>query len=320
MSDHGQIKLGDVATCRVCGAKKSQVEQYQFNGPHGLRAIITLDAGEKAERERDDARARVSELRWEANGLAAENSRVATRCNDALARTAELNASQARLAALAENYRAQLTAEQSRGNDCNMEWSDRLNVSEARVAELEDRLERIAYDRDELREGADRSHWEVSQDARAEIGSLRRALAPFAAVYVSSMDRLPAGSVVVVNGGEGQTPIPVVAFKAARAAVPYAFIVPVLAEVARGVGYALALHGSMTNDLDLVAVPWTDDAGTPEDLVDALGAAIRWTREGDAFGPEHKPHGRIAWKIPLLAGASIDLSVMPRITPGKERP
>ena len=95
-------------------------------------------------------------------------------------------------------------------------------------------------------------------------------------------------------------------------AVPYAFIVPVLAEVARGVGYALALHGSMTNDLDLVAVPWTDDAGTPEDLVDALGAAIRWTREGDAFGPERKPHGRIAWKIPLLAGASIDLSVMPR--------
>ncbi len=96
-------------------------------------------------------------------------------------------------------------------------------------------------------------------------------------------------------------------------AVSYAFIVPVLAQIARKVGYALALHGSMTNDLDLVAIPWIDEAGSPEDLLAALDAAIGWTKDGSASGPERKPHSRLAWIIPLQCGAYIDLSVMPRM-------
>lgn len=31
-------------------------------------------------------------------------------------------------------------------------------------------------------------------------------------------------------------------------------------EVARGCGYAIGLHGSMKRDVDLIAVPWTDEA------------------------------------------------------------
>lgn len=40
----------------------------------------------------------------------------------------------------------------------------------------------------------------------------------------------------------------------------YTFLYPILCEAARACGYALAIHGTMQRDLDLVAVPWVDEA------------------------------------------------------------
>ena len=55
---------------------------------------------------------------------------------------------------------------------------------------------------------------------------------------------------------------------------------PALAEAANAVGYALAVHGSVgrpregkMTDFDLVAVPWTEAAGSPDDLIEAIVAA-----------------------------------------------
>lgn len=78
-------------------------------------------------------------------------------------------------------------------------------------------------------------------------------------------------------------------------------------------GYALAMHGSFTRDLDLIAVPWVDRACEPEHLVrriaDATDLRIQHGSPGD------KPHGRNAWTL-LLPGFAdprwVDLSVMPR--------
>jgi hypothetical protein len=50
----------------------------------------------------------------------------------------------------------------------------------------------------------------------------------------------------------------------------YAAIYPRLREVAREHGYALALHGSLTKDLDLLAVPWVVDADDEATLVRAI--------------------------------------------------
>lgn len=113
-------------------------------------------------------------------------------------------------------------------------------------------------------------------------------------------------------------------------AAAYAALLPDLVRAARDVGYALAPHGSLARDLDLIAVPWTDEAGSAEQLIMRLlsvsGAHLRdgghksaagdaWvTAPGDA--PERKPHGRLAWSLHL--GASnlyLDVSVMPRGTP-----
>ena len=100
----------------------------------------------------------------------------------------------------------------------------------------------------------------------------------------------------------------------------YSCIVPRAQEIARPLGYAIAVHGSMNRDLDLVAIPWVQDAAPAEELHAALIKAFSWCigKEGlkdPGFQREQKPHGRSAWMIPLAAGLSIDLSVMPRIQP-----
>jgi hypothetical protein len=91
----------------------------------------------------------------------------------------------------------------------------------------------------------------------------------------------------------------------------YAALYPALRETARQHGYALALHGSLGRDLDLVAVPWVEDAAHPETLV----AALTETAGGFAVpqAVAEKPHGRVAVVIALgRSGGMIDLSIMPR--------
>lgn len=94
-------------------------------------------------------------------------------------------------------------------------------------------------------------------------------------------------------------------------------LLPELRMAARGSGYAIAIHGTLARDIDLVAIPWTNQADDPDFLVDRLlgviaghvGRAVRhgkWTE---------KPHGRRAVTIiHSHMGGEIDLSVMPRAT------
>lgn len=90
----------------------------------------------------------------------------------------------------------------------------------------------------------------------------------------------------------------------------YASLYPVLREAARDCGYALALHGSLQKDLDVVAIPWVEEAGSESLLVQLLTECA-----GGVLRPERteKPHGRVAWTIELAAqGGYIDLSILPR--------
>lgn len=97
----------------------------------------------------------------------------------------------------------------------------------------------------------------------------------------------------------------------------YATMLPGLQEVARAHGYALAAHGSMKRDFDLIAVPWTADAAAPEVLADAIrdrsgGAFSNYDNNGSVT---EKPHGRRCWCVHFGGGFYIDLSVMPRTEP-----
>lgn len=91
----------------------------------------------------------------------------------------------------------------------------------------------------------------------------------------------------------------------------YCALYPGMAEIARTHGYALAIHGSLGRDMDLICVPWTDAPSEPMDLISEITRkyAIRLIDPE----PEIKKHGRLAWTISIAFGeCAIDLSFMPR--------
>lgn len=95
-------------------------------------------------------------------------------------------------------------------------------------------------------------------------------------------------------------------------------VMPELRLAARGCGYALAVHGSLARDIDLIAIPWAKHADTADLLVarllgvlaGKLGRAVY--RESEWTDREH---GRRAVLF-ILPGMSpeIDFSVMPCVT------
>lgn len=74
----------------------------------------------------------------------------------------------------------------------------------------------------------------------------------------------------------------------------FLWIVPPMQAKARELGYALATHGSMRRDLDLVAIPWTDEAVADLDLLARELQRVACGFEMASYHWEKKPHGRLA--------------------------
>jgi len=115
----------------------------------------------------------------------------------------------------------------------------------------------------------------------------------------------------------------------------YGCIYNIVQEVGIANGYAVAIHGSLARDLDLIAVPWTNDAISDFELIkliaEVLGGECR-NENGfkiglgnDAmYGKDYtpRPHERRAYRIYLgnsfekqdggLITYYIDISVTPR--------
>lgn len=86
---------------------------------------------------------------------------------------------------------------------------------------------------------------------------------------------------------------------------------PKLAEVFRKYGYALAVHGSVANDFDLIAVPWVDNPGSPAEIIAECLATFA-CKFPNQDKPDPRPHGRMAYKLALSFGdCALDISFMP---------
>ena len=83
-----------------------------------------------------------------------------------------------------------------------------------------------------------------------------------------------------------------------------------ITKLARECGYSIAIHGSLKRDVDLVAIPWTEEATGFPTLVGHINAGIDARIIGQ---PENKPHGRVAVVLQIDGYfKAIDLSIMPR--------
>ena len=90
-----------------------------------------------------------------------------------------------------------------------------------------------------------------------------------------------------------------------------------LRERAKDLGDALAIHGSLARDIDLIAVPWTERAHPPASLANGLKQVLEKLYPiGLEVGPsdepaKRKPHGRLCWSWWVRSWTYIDLSVYP---------
>ena len=95
----------------------------------------------------------------------------------------------------------------------------------------------------------------------------------------------------------------------------YCALYPSLAKIAREHGYALAIHGSLGRDMDLVCIPWAKEVSEPDAVVNAITSKydIRLITDKDGVYTL-KEHGRKAYTISIGFGECfIDLSFMPAI-------
>ena len=77
-------------------------------------------------------------------------------------------------------------------------------------------------------------------------------------------------------------------------------------------GYALAVHGSLARDLDLIAVPWVEVVSKPEAVLKQITTEYAVTLVENPLPFEVKPHGRIAYTLSCGFGeCAIDLSFLP---------
>lgn len=97
--------------------------------------------------------------------------------------------------------------------------------------------------------------------------------------------------------------------KPATFAPAYCAMYPMLVEIVRWHGYALAVHGTVQRDFDLVAIPWGIDPSPPDAVVRELVGRLDVRLIG-SFEP--KMHGRVACTLSVGFGeCAIDLSFMP---------
>jgi len=85
-----------------------------------------------------------------------------------------------------------------------------------------------------------------------------------------------------------------------------------LKEVGFKNGYAITIHGSLTRDFDLIAIPWIKAANSEKKLIKDIMKEVGGEFLKQDKNPSIKPHGRHAYAI-WIGRSYIDISVMPKI-------
>ena len=92
-------------------------------------------------------------------------------------------------------------------------------------------------------------------------------------------------------------------------AVFYASIWPDLRDAALNVGWALGLHGSLKSDMDIMAMPWTEEAVNPLEMILALKKCF--VRHDEMIVMEvNKPNNRKVYMLLIWADFYLDINII----------
>ena len=77
-------------------------------------------------------------------------------------------------------------------------------------------------------------------------------------------------------------------------------------------GWAIALHGSLSSDMDIIAIPWVDSATSFEHLIEKTSGLFDGNimAENYLITYNEKPHGRTVATIPIWEDFYLDISTV----------
>ena len=92
----------------------------------------------------------------------------------------------------------------------------------------------------------------------------------------------------------------------------YACILEDLKKAALNCGWALGLHGSLANDMDIMAMPWTEDATPVEVMIQDLSDCFTENPFKDQHTVPHynKPNNRVVYTMNIYADFYLDINVI----------
>jgi len=94
----------------------------------------------------------------------------------------------------------------------------------------------------------------------------------------------------------------------------YAAIYGDLREKAIECGWALGLHGSLNSDMDIMAMPWTEDATDADTMISRLSECFYNDDNKMLFPVEkhenEKPNGRIVYIISIWSDFYLDINII----------
>jgi hypothetical protein len=92
----------------------------------------------------------------------------------------------------------------------------------------------------------------------------------------------------------------------------YACVYEDLRKAALSCGWALGLHGSLSNDMDIMAMPWDENAKPVEEMIEALSDCFTESPFKDEHTvPYHgKPNNRVVYTISIWGDFYLDINVI----------
>ena len=92
----------------------------------------------------------------------------------------------------------------------------------------------------------------------------------------------------------------------------YASMYEDIRETAMSLGWAVALHGSLKADMDIMAMPWNENAAKFETLVSAISGLFEDNELAGQYSVDYKskPHGRVVATIPIWEDFYLDISTI----------
>jgi len=92
----------------------------------------------------------------------------------------------------------------------------------------------------------------------------------------------------------------------------YACIFGDLIEAAASCGWALGLHGSLQSDMDIMAMPWTEDAKPVDETIRALSDCFTESsfKEHHTIPHYDKPNGRVVYTMSIWTDFYLDINVI----------